>query len=211
MEKLVEKLGLYDILSIFLTGVIVLLITVFGFNLNELEEVNMILNSAYVIPVAYFVGVIFNECGNLIYRRLCRLLGKNILLEKVFKKSIKYNINSSSDLELDKLKNYFETYYPEIKIIDDRYQFCKQKCKPVSNNDQTIGAMARSFALFFILFGYFHMIWLLCICDDICICLPILEFVVCLLLSIFFLFRYIRFAEKRYISIIRKFIYKYVI
>ena len=43
MEKLVEKLGLYDILSIFLTGVIVLLITVCGFNLYESKVINMIL------------------------------------------------------------------------------------------------------------------------------------------------------------------------
>ena len=166
MERLLEKLRLYDILSIFLTGVIIMLITVYGFDLNEYQEVETILSSVYAIPVAYFIGVIFNECGNLIYRLLCRFLGKNILLENVFSKSTKYNINSLSDSELNELTNYFNTKYPEIKTIDDRYQFCKHKGRAVSNNDQTLGAMARSFALFFILFGIFHLLSVYC-----CLCL----------------------------------------
>lgn len=103
---MIEKLGLYDLLSIFITGVIIFIIVVCSFNLNEREEISNFIYSIYVFPISYFIGLLFNEIGNFIYNTVCFFRKKNIILNKVINKDRKYRMNDLTDAEICKLKEY---------------------------------------------------------------------------------------------------------
>lgn len=217
MNNIVEKLGLYDLLSIYLTGTIIMILTVWGFNLYYYENIMEVLNSIYSIPICYLIGIIFNEIGNRLYNYICFKKGKNILLEEIFEvKEKKYDMSSLTKYEIDELKKYLIRKNKE-QIFENKdllYNYCKNKCKKNnSNSDLTIGSMARSFSIFFFAYSIGLIIYIIknSCNQEINKWLMFGIVIVSVILSIKFKNRYIRFTKKRYVLIIRKFIYKEVI
>ncbi len=78
MEKFLDRLGIYDLIGVWLTGVSILFLflhtgqLLFGENIIDIDSLNNILAC---IVGAYFVGVVFQEIGNILFS--CKTFHKN--------------------------------------------------------------------------------------------------------------------------------------
>ena len=84
MDKVLEKLGIYDLVAVLLTGICMVVFSVLIANAFFQYDVSGLLkleNTTYLLVISYFVGLIFQECGSFIQRKC---LKRNELLEKVF-------------------------------------------------------------------------------------------------------------------------------
>lgn len=208
MDKIIEKLGIYDLLVLLLTGMIILL-----FSLNLLPFFNLeikIDDTLQFLIVSYFIGMLFQEIGYIFNENFIEMG----MLKKVFNnvQSSNYHI-SLSQKEVDFIKKKVcKKLHKDISDLSytDIYVYCKTDYLKTSNDKNEIeqqalkASMARSLFLFFI-------ITLICLCkiylscyDDMMLGLLFLNVISILV----FLNRYIRFYMRRYVHILRTFYYK---
>lgn len=83
MDKILEKLGIYDLVVLLLTGMIILL---FSIKISPLFSIDLEINDTlHFLIISYFVGMIFQEIGSKINNRK--------MLKMVFEISNDYHIS----------------------------------------------------------------------------------------------------------------------
>lgn len=204
MDKILEKLGIYDLMVLLLTGMIILLITIkifpiFNFHIKIDAD-----DSLQFLIISYFIGMVFQELGS-------KFSGRK-LLKPVFKVSNDLHI-SLSQKEIDFITN---TVCDKLDIVftDDSvseiYNYCKS-CYIKSNRttieidkQQSVGGMARSLSIYFVLIFLISVIkFLICINST----YFFMTIISCFMAYIFYN-RYVRFFKMRYVLILRAFYYE---
>lgn len=202
MDKILEKLGIYDLVAVLLTGMIILLLShnillFYSIEIKADETIQFLI-------LSYFIGMLFQEIGN-------KMINKKILKMVFDGDQADYHI-SLLPKEVDLIK---QTVAFKINVdvsslsIIEIYTYCKKIYVDSSNGlaeidkQQSIGGMARSLFVYFIMTACFLTIRLL-ICLDI---ITVLLLIVSLLFARIFYQRYIRFYRRRYVHILRSYYY----
>lgn len=160
IDKILERLGLYDLVAVLLTGVcVIVLSTLIGkyyWQTDAIEEL-ILDKTIYLLVLSYFIGVILQECGSRLQRWRFE---KNELLEAVFKDKDEKNTTSSHvtlaedeaeavcALVKEKLGNSEE---PSKEMV---YNYCKfgltsKEHQARAEKDQALLAMSRSLSIYF--------------------------------------------------------------
>ena len=207
MGNILEKLGIYDLFVIFLSGAIITYITSLvceKFFINKFP-VSVDETISFLI-LSFFVGTIFQEIGSLIFR-------KTFNVNKEILKAIFINSDDKSTAlikqERDGIEKYFIEKEMDYKDKEMIYNYCKYKLLEAGvsvngDNNQSISGLSRSLALYFGILGF---IFFICSCVNM---IFFLYLIICTLLCIIFLTRCIRFIKIRYVFIFRSFYYKYI-
>ena len=229
-DQVLEKLGIYDLIAVLLTGVRICIATILLLDFFDLFSINFSILSGgttlLFLIISYFVGIVFQEYGSTLMK-LFRI--ENSLL---LQKSMGISAGPTDDLsirlteaELKMIKEYLKN--KKLNENDVIYNYCKYK---VSNDgttmltkDQSIGTMSRSLFLYFLVVLTISILSFLAVVvlgvlfhlND----FSILFFynywwlkmimVICLSLAftLIFYLRAIRFYRIRYVKIFRKFLY----
>ncbi len=211
MEKILNKMGIYDIISVWLSGVIMLFLTTTI--TNELFNWSILkycyfANAIFIIAGGYFVGMVFQEIGNFLQRNI---LNKNSrIIKKVLSKEDESFSNRNmmlTDSERDFIVGY-EQFQKENSNPEYIYNYCKyyvvSKADASSmDRNQVTAAISRSLAVYFAFLIIFIAISMLCITDK--IVAKCIVAVVSVFLSILFFYRSYRFVRIRYIQYFRVF------
>lgn len=204
MDKILEKLGIYDLIVLLFAGMIMLLITIKIVPIFNLKLEMKIDNSLQFLIISYFVGMIFQELGS--------NLNSRKLLKVVFRMSNDLHI-SLSQREADFIIN---TVCKKLDIvfskdaISEIYIYCKS-CYLKSNKAtieidklKSIGGMARSLSIYFVLVFLIAVIKLLIYMESKYFFIA----TICALFIYIFYNRYARFLKMRYVHILRTFYYE---
>lgn len=177
LNEIFEKLGLYDLVAVLLSGICIMVMTLiinpFTWKL-PLVEILMLESTPIFLLLSYIVGVFFQEIGSLILRRFDRneKLLKQTIPQEANIEDLDYRI-SLSRLEKKLLKDVCLKAMSKRQIIDESqidenymYNFSKfyliEKNKEMQrlDKDQTIAAFSRSLALYyFFFFSFVLVIW----------------------------------------------------
>lgn len=209
MNQVLDKLGIYDLVAVLLSGIIAVGITLISdsifFNIGLSSHISTD-DTIIFFVLSYLVGVIFQEIGHLLHRRI---LNKN---DKILKNAL----DTSRDhclLSVRELERVYAAAREQLsqEEIDDTvlfYNYCRHLGgrNTSADKDHSVAAMSRSLSLFFILLGlaviitaiYKCMIWYIG-------CAGAILLVAALLWN-----RSNRFYEIRYVRIIRTFYYSYL-
>lgn len=197
-----EKLGIYDLVAVLLSGVC---ITTFSILISEhfwkefyVEHLKFE-DTAQFLIISYFVGVLFQEVGSLIQKRITQKNDK--LLRSVVDTFEEENYFLSEE---EKVGLYREVE----KILKDPsptalYNFCKFSelqagSMARTDKDQSIAGMSRSLSLYFFLSS-------VCVafCGNAESDLIFEGTSIMLVLGVLFCYRSRRFAKMRYAYILR--------
>ena len=195
MDKILERLGIYDLVGVMFSGLIILLLTKYMLAFLNLKiEID---DTFQMLIISYFIGLVFQEIGS-------KLNCWKILIS-IFK--------PTRDLHISLLQKEIDFLIEEGQIklgyenatnnLVEIYIFCKTK----SNGDldfdrkQALSGMARSLMIyflfsssvliigFFITFDYKYLVILF----------------LCLCLSWIFYNRYKRFLRMKYVHVLRSY------
>lgn len=226
MDKVLDKLGLYDIIAILLSGMVITAITNLIFSnvySIALDSYGININDTFMfLIVSYFMGLLFQELGSLFQELIQKIKRDRCLAmykirkywskeSKSNQKSYKFITKNEYELVLEKLK--------EVDISKDKwddntiYYYCKQYREKEDSNFleklQSLAGMSRSFTVYFIcmfVISMFILFYNLFTQQDINILQYIVPFAT-MILSIIFYLRFIRFIVMRYTKIYRGFLY----
>ena len=227
-DQILEKLGIYDLIAVLLTGVMICVATILLLDFLDLFSIDFSVLSGEVtlmfLIVSYFVGIVFQEYGSILMK-LFRIESSSLLKKSMgisAKQTDGFSIRLTAT-ELNMIKECLKN--KKLNEDDEIYNYCKYK---VSNDgitmlNQSIGTMSRSLFLYFLVvlivsvlsflsvfvlgvffnlndFNdlFFYGYWWLKIIMIICLSLAFT--------SVFYL-RAIRFYRIRYVKIFRKFLY----
>lgn len=214
MNQILDKLGIYDLVAVLLSGVCMVTFSViadrlcFQCKLWGSLEIN---ETLLFLVVSYFMGLIFQEMGSLIQKKVFNRNNRLLMnaLDSTKASNHQYLTTKEKDgvFQIVKTKLALENT-PDISLI---YNYCKYYL--IANGEmvradknQSIAGLSRSLSLyFFVLFvgvcckaiAEQSIMWFKCAIGI-------------LLLSIMLGFRSVRFIKMRYIDIIRTFYYKYI-
>lgn len=209
MGNILDKLGIYDLFVIFLSGAIITYITSFIWNIFSKEKFPFSIDETMTfLVISMVIGMIFQEMGSLIYKFI--LNKKRRLLKNIFAKITDDTSTSLIEKEKEEIKLYFKKI--NISDIEMMYIYCKYKLLDAGINvngdkNQSISALSRSLALYFTGLSGVLSIKNFLECNGYYFnCL-----IVCILLAALFYRRCIRFIKVRYVYILRMFYYKYIL
>lgn len=213
MNNILDKLGIYDLVGVLLTGISISVFTLFvnqafyqyQFTLADLSQIN---ETITFLVISYFLGLIFQELGSVCQRHIIyknsRLLKEalktsdtsHMLLSKKEKQVICTKIEK--ELHLDKSPNNYNIIYNYC-----RFYMINQGNTSKIDKDQSLAAMSRSFSLYFLILSLFSVgtfLW-----EHNFLLLTLSGF--SLLLSCLFYYRFKRFCLMRYVYIFRYYYY----
>lgn len=225
MDKVLDKLGLYDIIAILLSGMVIvmisslLLLNVYKINIaNYGVDTN---NTFVFLLVSYFTGLIFQELGSLFQEIICKFIkNKSLAMYKIskhlnkekYKKQISYRYISENEFKALKNKLKCENQNIENDDYNTIYYYCKfyteRKNSILLEKLQSLAAMSRSFVVYFLL-----ILILSCVANFYLVCnndLSLLQVLVppfSAFLLVLFYVRFVRFQIMRTTRVFRDFIY----
>ena len=153
MSEILDKLGIYDLVAVLLSGISVLTISLLILQVvyNVSVELNLMVNEMLsFLVISYFVGVVLQEVGSLIVRKT---LGKN---GRLFNQAIVDSYISITEWEKAQIFSYVKS---QLNLKDDNsdviYNYCKYRVFKNSDTsridrDQSLSAMSRSLSLYFL-------------------------------------------------------------
>ena len=162
IDKILSKLGIYDIIAVFFTGSMILVISQYILRSSGILNIDigdLSTDNVYVFIVfSYFTGLVFQEIGSVLARNI--IYKDDRLLEIIFTqedscKSISGEQINKKIRNIPSEENIAPTNYKEI------YDYCKKKYKKETtrlDRDQSIAAMARSLSLYFCLVFVFSIV-----------------------------------------------------
>ncbi len=226
MDKAFGKMGIYDIIGVWLTGVIVLMLSaildkpLFGTELIAIAELD---NMIILIAGGYLIGMVFQEVGNFVFRNLFNKNSKylrEILAPTKTKKSSLFHPVCLTDHELGELKKEVNAPENDPETI---YNYCKYHVT-ISGHDisgadrnQALSAISRSLFLYFALVSilpFLMALFSVCKISDM-ECQSIIRFIRyelgAVFLAVLFFLRAGRFIKIRYIQYLRTFYYSVVV
>ena len=215
MSKILDKLGIYDMVAVLLAGInistfsIIVMQLIYKIPIDVSLQVN---ETLLFFVLSYFLGLIFQEISSLIQKKITH---KN---NRLLKAALKTSNNSHiylTDTEKDGVYDYIIGKL-QLNSDDDNnnvvYNYCKfyilENIDTTRiDKDQSISSMGRSLSLYFAVLASVVLINIFF--------QPSLEKIVLVIISVCFsillYYRCIRFAKLRYINIFRTFYYKVVI
>lgn len=122
MSQILEKLGIYDLLAVLLSGISILTFTLLSLDLVCNIQIRSIeVNESIVfLVVSYFMGLIFQEVGSFIQNYA--LFKKNTLLDDALKAEDDSHIKLSC-LERKQIDEYVKEKLPAGKT-DEQHPIC---------------------------------------------------------------------------------------
>ena len=217
MDKVLDKLGIYDILGVFIFGLcadcVVLLMVAFYVDFSYIYIFKDHI-FAYVL-VSGIVGIVFQELSSLIFNRW--IFRNNKLLKHAIKVDDKDNNVSLSSKEIELIKTTVKNKLGYNDVNDSQiFNYCKMQCKGgesknSSEKDLALAGMARSMSLFCLIAGCLSIILSCFYCyrlegNAVKIFFTVLITIGLFLLALLFFFRYLRFNKRRIVNIYRNFL-----
>ena len=231
LNKILVKLGIYDLMAVLFTGIIICTLTVLIVNVlkwnyllsmfdlkSEIFELN---NSLTFLVISYFIGLIFQEIGSFVQKHI---VNRN---NSLLKKALKVSDNSYMFMTAKERDSVFEHISSKIDcIVNNDQQNCLEKyninmvynyCKHyVMKNidtsridrDQSLSAMARSlYVYFFIMFITTSISFFYCYFSGVLNMMYLIVSVITIFIALLMYNRSCRFAIIRYTYIFRAFYY----
>lgn len=202
MDKVLDKLGIYDLLGVLLSGLIISTFTIVIFIFLNWNLKIQITDSFQFLIISYFVGLVFQELGS--------KLNCWKILKSVFKTSNDLHICLSR-----KEINFFMTTMYEklnLSLSDDNsiveiYNYCKlflnDSDKTKQDRKKSLSGMARSLSVYFCFLFVFLLVVSFIKLDKMYFILAI----VALVFLYLFYNRYVRFMKMKYVYVLRKYFY----
>lgn len=210
-----EKLGIYDLLAVLLSGIIITLLTIEFESVLEIASylklkpfaLQLDKNITFII-ISYLVGTIFQEIGAQID---IKILNKNCrLLKKVYKPRENHRV-SLMNFEAEKIVEYVSK-----KIGNDDevgiYNYCKEslkkdkKARSDAEKNQSLSGFSRSLCIYFSILVFSLCLKFVQTKDN----SWIIYIVIGAAITILFYQRWIRFIQMRYVGILKSYYYKIV-
>lgn len=234
LDKILDKLGIYDLLAVLLTGVIISVTTILYSRFLDFQFVNDLTfdtNGVLLfLLISYFIGLIFQELGSSIQKHF--IFKKNkLLLDTIYHKEpvklfgLKILEEKNDYVYLTEFEWRRIVRFVNRKLNLNRnscyveviYNYCKHhvlydKDSARLDKDQSMSAMGRSLSIYFFfcfiffLGGYISKGFNLCFWDINYVYIIYLNISLTLILFL----RGIRFAKMRYAKILRLFYYQNV-
>lgn len=207
MDAVFEKLGVYELFSIFFAGSVITYSSIMFndnyFNIDISLSSNGLNNTFLFILISCFVGFLFQELGSIVNKYII-FRGKG-LLKKAYSKE-KTGVNHLSAQEFKKLEALFKKN--NIIDLEEKYNTCKYY---IINNGSTsridkdlaLSSMSRSFFLYYFIISLILLIYMIVNMDG-SLALP---FALSVFVSVLMFLRQKRFAIMRYVSIFRAYLY----
>lgn len=213
MSNILDKLGIYDLVGVLLTGICISIFSLFIFQIvyqHDFSFANITqTNETFSFLVAsYFVGLIFQELGSICQRHI--IYKNSQLLKKALKTSDTSHILLSSiekdfiytqiakELQLDLSKDNDNIIYNYCK-----FYMINQGNTSKIDKEQSLGAMSRSLALYFLILTYVSIIIFAFTFNPSHLVVSVLS----IFLSYLFYYRFKRFYLMRYVYIFRYYYY----
>ncbi len=212
MDDILSKLGVYDLIGVLYTGIV---ISVCSWFLNDLYDIvqfefvdNGINKTVQLLVVSYFLGLIFQEIGSLMCKKVFFPRNKLLLMSMKTDKE-EWQLSSSELDELEKLVSSKNDQAADDEQLVSLYNRCKyyhlQNCDTAKiDKDQSISAMSRSL---FVYFGIVCIIIGIRFLADPSTILAI-GFLISAGLALLMFERFKRFVGIRYVHILRAYLYR---
>ena len=215
MSKILDKLGIYDLVAVLLSGISISTFTILVLQLIYKIQIdtNLQVNETLLFFVlSYFLGLIFQEISSFIQKKSTH---KN---NRLLKAALKTSSNSHiylTDIEKSGVYSYI---IEKLNLNPDEdndnvvYNYCKFYILENGDTtridkDQSISSMGRSLSLYFALLAFVVLINSFFQPSTVKIILVIISVCFAILLQ----YRCIRFAKLRYINIFRTFYYMVIV
>lgn len=207
MDAVFEKLGVYELFSIFFAGSVITYSSIMFndryFNIGIFLSSNGLNNTFLFILISCFVGFLFQELGSIVNKYII-FRGKG-LLKKAYSKE-KTGVNHLSAQEFKKLEALFKKN--NIIDLEEKYNTCKYYIIKNGNTsridkDLALSSMSRSFFLYYFIISLILLIYMIANMDG-SLALP---FALSVFVSVLMFLRQKRFAIMRYVSIFRAYLY----
>ena len=207
LDKILNKLGIYDLIAVLLPGVsitifaVLTLENIWKLNINQTIDFS---NTMILLTVGYLVGLILQETGFDIYRHCFKI--HKTLLAKILHPS-EGDQHTPFTLKADEIRLFVEKELKSTSIDDlDIYDYCRFQIVNRDDSfsfdkDQSLSAMSRSFACYFSISALTTLINVLISPNLLNITLTLFSIAVAILMHT----RCIRFAKKRYENIFKMF------
>lgn len=197
MDKILERLGIYDLVGVMFSGLIILLLTKYMFaflNLNLKIDID---DTFQMLIISYFIGLVFQEIGS-------KLNCWKILIS---------TFKPTGDLHISLLQKEIDFLIEECHIklgyenaannLVEFYIFCKTKSHGDLDFDrkQSLSGMARSLMIYFIFSSSMLIIGFFITFDYKYLAILFL----CICLSWIFYNRYKRFLKMKYVHVLRSY------
>lgn len=211
MNEIFDKLGLYDLVAVLLSGISMVVVTLIAnqyiWKISS-DKWGILDNSLIFIVTCYLVGVIFQEIGSQIMGYIFRndkllkeAMGVKVKNPEAYK-DYKYMLTETERKQLNDIFDGIDDLY--------KYNFCRfyllRKKKGMSrpDKDQAIAAFSRS--MIFYLIGLVFFIIMYGRAD---VWVQVIGVIVTVASGTLFYCRYIRFTKMRYVYIMRNFLFFY--
>ena len=225
MDKLLDKLGFYDLIGVLLPGIIAMSFSIMADKMifhTALSEYISTNDTFLFLIVSYFVGVLLQELGSIIMKHYDK--GNIVLMKALEEKEGKRD--SITHQEKTLFRNAIKDSFPEAGdglnwVL--MYDYCKHSGGNSSSaeKDHSVAAMSRSMGLYFgllsiALFVKFIYIWIasdnftINYCERISIIAIPFAVILVMGISLLMWYRSFRFYKIRYIRIIRNYYYNYI-
>lgn len=212
MNKILDKLGVYDLVAVLLSGIgistfsILVLQLIYKVSINVNLQVNETLT---FFVLSYFCGLVFQELGSLMEKKI--IYKNNGLL----KKALSTSNNSYIYLTQNEKKAVYLHVIEKLELNPNEnndnivYNYCKFSIIESGDTsridkDQSLSAMSRSLSL------YFTLLFIIILPSTLFqpSLLKIVLVIVSLALAVLFYQKYVKYAEMRYVYIFRTFYYR---
>lgn len=209
MDKILDRLGIFDLVAVFLPGVIAT-----GLSLVMDDAVFNTGFSAYVSPdelvifliISYLVGTIFQELGSLIYKYFVNrndvLLSHALNVERkncTLTKEEKYAVQRIVQKELR---------LEEVPDDTQLFHFCRYSGGSTAHSDkeQSLAAMSMNLSLYFFLLASYAGVWSVSHQERACW----YAVVIAMLVGVLFFARSARYYSVRFVRVVRTYYYSYI-
>lgn len=162
MDKIFSKIGLYDIIGIWLSGAISLAafyllnnyVPLCDFSIKGLSYKEFVF-----IILSYFVGIVLQEIGNILQMRLFNKNSRYIknVLKPANRRTKLLSYTYLSKKELNIINQYFGEKFDADCSVDFKYHYCwnnlpKDFDYSGHNQSMAVGALSRSLSVSYFLF-----------------------------------------------------------
>lgn len=208
MDAVFEKLGVYELFSIFFAGSVITYSSIMlndrYFDFDILLSKNGLNSTFLFILISCFVGFLFQELGSIVNRYII-FRGKGLLKDaySIEKTGVNHHLSTQ---EFEKLEALFKKN--NIIDLEEKYNTCKYYIIKNGNaskmeKDLALSSMSRSFFIYFFIISFLLLIKMIANMDE-CMVIPLaLSFFV----SVLMFLRQKRFAIMRYVSFFRTYLY----
>lgn len=214
IEKILDKLGIYDLIVILLTGIIItifsaLLAGYFFDNSSANTLVSLTDNPLIIFTVSYITGVLFQEVSSLIQKNITHPNDQILNVVLFGKEQAPQMLSAREKNEIIKNANKALGNNTEHIEASDIYNWCKfqninnPSIVTKTDRDQATAGLSRSLALYFFLIAVLCPLGAIAKKDSsfLLVCFT------CFLVGCILQYRAVRFIKLRYVYILRQYLY----